>query len=260
MTLSPAPAGASGTGTPRAAPRPANSPASARSPSARAPAPRHPRKRPLHHPAAARDRESPCFPGPLHDLDEGSEAALRQRLPGLRPGVAAVRPQLRHLGRLPGIARTASGAPSRSCTSAPAAPGARPGTPRRPPSGAASCPLAFLPASQPDGPPVSVVFTDWPSIAAAAGSGERAAQRAQRVRHPFQGAVVAPRAGVVLHGRRGRKAPGNRAPLASRRKNPTPFDQNYRSCRPRCPRLSPSRSSRPFACCQRRCQIPESLT
>ncbi len=160
----PAPPGASGTGTPRAAPKPASSPASARSPSARAPAPRHPRKRPLHHPAAARDRESPCFPGPLHDLDEGSEAALRQRLPGLRTRAAAVRPGLPHLGRLPGIARTASGAPSLSCTSAPAAPGARPGPPRRPPPGAASAPWPSCPRRNPTArpSPSSSPGASWP--------------------------------------------------------------------------------------------------
>ncbi len=65
-----------------------------------------------------------------------------------------------------------AGAPSRSCTSAPAAPGARSGTPRRPPSGAACAP----------GLPARVAARRPARLRRLAG------------RHPFQDAVVAARA------------------------------------------------------------------
>ncbi len=111
-----------------------------------APAPRHPREGPFHHPAAVRDRESPGSIGLPHDPDDRSQAVLRQRGPGLRTRVAAVRQRLRHLRRLPGIARMTAGAPSRSRTSAPCTRSAV----GNPPTSTVRCrlrPLAFLSAS-----------------------------------------------------------------------------------------------------------------
>ncbi len=107
-----------------------------------------------------------------HNLQDDVRSEIGQRRGQLRALIAAVRPHFRDLrGLLPHLPDPLR-SPSRSGTDA-----SWTRIDIGDPCGSTVMgrlrPLIFLPASDPAGPPLSVVATDWRSIAAAAGSCER---------------------------------------------------------------------------------------
>ncbi len=119
----------------------------------------HPGEAPRHDPAAGDDRETPGFLRPSHDLQDVGKRELLQPVAQPVTPVSAVGKHLQDPRALLGRSTITSGAPSRSCTSA----GCTCTTIGLPSMSTAMCrfrPLIFLPASCPEGPPLSVVFTD----------------------------------------------------------------------------------------------------
>jgi len=117
------------------------------------------------------NRKALRVPRLLHHLDQVfREARLPEPRLQLRPGTTAVRESPRQGRACFSAASIASGAPPRSCKPAGCTFMAV-GEPSTSATARRLRPLVFLPPSQPDGPPLSAVFTDRLSITPAVGSG-----------------------------------------------------------------------------------------